>query len=38
MSYVMSLIDIGIYWNKRQYADHPPVSALPMLKPRLTTA
>ena len=27
MSYVLSFIYVGIYWNKRQYASHPPVLA-----------
>ena len=38
MSYVLSFVYVGIYWNKLQYASYPPVSALPMLNPRLTTA
>ena len=37
MSYVLSFIYVGIYWNKLQYSNHPPVAALPMLQPRLTT-
>ena len=24
LSYVLSFIYVGIYWNKRQYADNPP--------------
>jgi uncharacterized membrane protein len=38
MSYVLSFIYVGIYWNKLQYASYPLVSALPMLNPRFTTA
>ena len=38
MSYVLRFIYVGIYGNKLQYANHLPVVALPMLKPRLTTA
>jgi uncharacterized membrane protein len=26
LSYVLSFIYIGIYWNKLQYANHPPLS------------
>jgi hypothetical protein len=28
MSYVLSFIYIGIYWNKRQYACHPSTSRI----------
>ena len=24
-SYVLSFIYVGIYWNKLQYANHPPI-------------
>ena len=37
MSYVLSFIYVGIYWNKLQYGNHPPVSALPLLAPELAT-
>jgi uncharacterized membrane protein len=25
ISYVLSFIYVGVYWNKRQYASHPSV-------------
>jgi uncharacterized membrane protein len=38
MSYVLSFIYVGIYWNKLQHASYPPVPALSILNSRLTTA
>ena len=30
MSYVLSFIYVGIYWNKRQYAHHPQNDESPL--------
>lgn len=35
LSYVLSFVYVGIYWNKLQYGYHPPVLTLATVKPRL---
>jgi uncharacterized membrane protein len=35
LSYVLSFVYVGIYWNKLQYGYHPPVLTLATAKPRL---